>query len=68
MAVFFYATFFEGRRNRFTQIFGSHSRVGFLYTSEEMASFGRKAGFKTEFFPDVKNSRGQKMMVFYKPE
>ena len=62
----FYATFFEGKRNRFVQLFGSHSRVGFLYTKDQMAGFGSKAGFETEYFGGVENSRGQKMMAFRK--
>jgi SAM-dependent methyltransferase len=41
----FYATFFEGRHNRIAAMFGSHSRLGFPYPHEEMAEFGREAGF-----------------------
>ena len=62
----FYTTFFEGKRNRFTQMFGSHSLVGFLYTKEQMMHFGRTAGFEARYLEDVKNSRGQSTMAFKK--
>lgn len=63
----FYATFFEGKKSLLTQRFGSHSRVGFLYSKEEMMAFGKSAGLVAEYFGDVENSRGQKMMAFRKP-
>lgn len=62
----FYASFFEGRRNMLTQYFGSHSRVGFLYPHDVMAEFGNRAGLDTEYFANMKNSRGQKIMAFKK--
>ena len=62
----FYATFFERTERNRNKInpSESHPNLGFVYTREELESFGRSAGWTPDCIGDWGHPRGQQMMAF----
>jgi hypothetical protein len=58
----FFTTFFKGDSAQNQD--SSHSQVNFLYSPDEMASFGQEVGWKVTYFGDWNHPRSQMMMKY----